>query len=126
MAVGLCTLVWEPKTSLLHAPKLGTWGWTRVVRANLSRLRTQSRDPFLQFFMGHFGGMGEHMTFRKFLRTAAVCEALGVSKATLHRMVRDGHFPSPVKLTAQVRVWPAEMVASWVDAKVQESMKTPT
>lgn len=35
MAVGLCTLVWEPKTPLLQAPKLGTWGWTQVVHVNL-------------------------------------------------------------------------------------------
>ena len=71
--------------------------------------------------MGHFGGKGERMSFSKFLRMAAVCDALGVSRATLYRMVRDGHFPRPVMVTANVRAWPADMVAAWMHEKVKQS-----
>ncbi len=111
------------------AHTLAKWQWRGGcigVLANLVAIENPFSRPIPKLLMGHSGGMGEHMTFRKFLRVAAVCDALGVSRATFYRMVRDGQFPRPVQLTAQVRVWPAEVVASWMDAKVQEAMKTPT
>ena len=50
-------------------------------------------------------------------RTPDVCKRLGVSKATLGRMVAEGRFPKPVRLTRQLNGWRASDVAAWFDAQ---------
>jgi prophage regulatory protein len=41
----------------------------------------------------------------------------GVSKPTLWRMVRDGRFPKPVKLSGGVTAWPVDRVRAWIDSR---------
>lgn len=40
-----------------------------------------------------------------------------ISPATLWRMVADGRFPKPVKLSARVTAWRAEEVHAWLQAQ---------
>lgn len=42
---------------------------------------------------------------------------LPVAHSTLWRMVADGRFPKPIKLSERVTVWRAEEVAAWVAAQ---------
>jgi predicted DNA-binding transcriptional regulator AlpA len=42
---------------------------------------------------------------------------LPVAHSTLWRMVAEGRFPKPIKLSERVTVWRAEEVAAWVAAQ---------
>lgn len=42
---------------------------------------------------------------------------LPVSPSTLWRMVADGRFPKPVKLSERVTAWRAEEVNAWLQAQ---------
>jgi hypothetical protein len=42
---------------------------------------------------------------------------LPFSSSTLWRRVRDGSFPSPVKLSPGVTAWSASSVQAWLDAR---------
>lgn len=44
---------------------------------------------------------------------------LGVSSATLWRWVKDGVFPKPMKLSANVTAWRMGDVREWLAAKAQ-------
>ncbi len=39
---------------------------------------------------------------------------LGISRTTLWRMVADGEFPAPVKLSPGVTAWRVESVREWI------------
>lgn len=49
----------------------------------------------------------------KLVRPAEVCERLDVSRTTLWRMVRDGHFPEPGKLSPNKIAWSEAVVSAW-------------
>jgi predicted DNA-binding transcriptional regulator AlpA len=51
------------------------------------------------------------------LRISALAPRLGVSKNTIWRLVRQGKFPKPIKLSDGVTVWKAEDVLAWLDSK---------
>lgn len=40
-----------------------------------------------------------------------------VSPSTLRRMVADGEFPAPVKLSKRVRAWRVDQVRQWLAAR---------
>ena len=56
--------------------------------------------------------------FRKATATRPAREAeaglIPISSATLWRKVRDGSFPSPVKLGPRVTAWKAADVSAWI------------
>jgi len=55
-----------------------------------------------------------------FLRQAQIIPGLvPVSRATLWRWVKSGHFPAPVNLGGNVTAWTASSVRAWM-AKRQE------
>jgi prophage regulatory protein len=51
------------------------------------------------------------------LRVAALAPRLGISKNTIWRLVREGKFPKPVKLSEKVTVWKADDVLAWLASK---------
>lgn len=56
-----------------------------------------------------------HLPQTGFLRQSQLIPVLvPVSNATLWRMVKDGRFPKPVKLSAKVTAWRAEDVRAWI------------
>ena len=54
-----------------------------------------------------------------FIPAAEVRRLLGVGKTTLHRMVKRGEFPPPVKLGSR-SAWPASDYARWVEERKAE------
>ena len=53
------------------------------------------------------------MSQPKYLREPQVLERLPFSKPTLHRKVRNGTFPAPVKIGARAIAWLAEEIDAW-------------
>jgi prophage regulatory protein len=52
------------------------------------------------------------------LRWRAVCERIGLSRATLWRMVRAGQFPQPFPLASESSVgWLASEIDAWIAAR---------
>lgn len=49
-----------------------------------------------------------------FLRLPQVLARVGFSRSTLWRRVRDGSFPSPIKLSARVTVWRQRDIDDWM------------
>lgn len=55
------------------------------------------------------------MTAPLVLRPSQVADLLGVSRATLHRMVRDGRFPPPRYIGPASPRWARSTVETWVE-----------
>ena len=53
----------------------------------------------------------------RFLRPRQVLEMIGVSRTTLWRMVRAGHFPRPVCITERNRGYLLTSVEAWMRAR---------
>lgn len=51
-----------------------------------------------------------------FLRLPQVLERVPVSRSGLWKMVQEGRFPQPVKLSPRVTVWPLSSVQAYIDA----------
>lgn len=49
--------------------------------------------------------------------TASKVGPLPFSKSTLWRMVRDGKFPAPIKLSPRVTAWKCEAVREWISSQ---------
>jgi prophage regulatory protein len=56
----------------------------------------------------------------QFLRLPAVASMVGWSKITIHRAVKDGRFPKPVKLGARSIAWPESEIIEWQEARKAE------
>jgi prophage regulatory protein len=50
----------------------------------------------------------------RLLKSREVCEMLGISKSTLHRMVRRGLFPRPLKPSPGTSRWPSREVEDYM------------
>ncbi len=47
-------------------------------------------------------------------------EALtGLARSTIYKLVQDGTFPAPIKLTARSVAWPSDQVQAWINTRVQ-------
>jgi len=55
----------------------------------------------------------------RLIRLDVVCEMIGVSRATIYRMVRSGEFPEPVKIRT-ASLWVNDEVVSWFKARLDE------
>ena len=51
----------------------------------------------------------------RLLKSREVCEMLGISKSTLHRMVRRGLFPRPLKPSPGTSRWPRQVVDDYIE-----------
>ena len=49
----------------------------------------------------------------RLVKAREVCEMLGISKSTLHRLIRQGKFPRQVKLGAGTSRWPSQEVENY-------------
>ena len=53
-----------------------------------------------------------------FIREAdLVPQIIPISSATLWRLVKDGQFPSPIKLSPRVTAWRVSDVRKWLEAR---------
>ena len=55
----------------------------------------------------------------RFIRPRQVLEMIGVSRSTLQRMVREGSFPQPVRITKRNAGYVLEAVEAWMQARTQ-------
>ncbi|MCY4156228.1 MAG: AlpA family phage regulatory protein [Gammaproteobacteria bacterium] len=55
-------------------------------------------------------------TETQLLRVGQVIEILGISRTTLHRMVKEKRFPKPIELGPQARRWRIKDVQAWLDS----------
>ena len=53
----------------------------------------------------------------RILRIAEVVRLTGLSKPTIHRKVKDGSFPRPIKLGAQSVGWRAADLREWIETR---------
>ena len=51
------------------------------------------------------------------LRAAAVAERIGLARPTIYRMIKDGEFPRPVKITTRAVGWRESDVAAWIASR---------
>lgn len=49
------------------------------------------------------------------MRPRQVCRAIGLSRTTLWRRIRDGDFPRPLRLGGNAIGWRASVVAAYLD-----------
>lgn len=48
---------------------------------------------------------------------------LGVSAATLYRLIAAGKFPPPTRIGQRISTWPAEAVHAWIDAAKRQCVE---
>lgn len=51
-----------------------------------------------------------------------VCARLRISRPTLDRMVREGTFPAPARVTERVHRWRAADVDAWLADRIEAEM----
>ena len=55
-----------------------------------------------------------------FLRKNQVAARIGYSQSHLMRLVRQGRFPKPIRLSATIPAWPENEVEAWQQARIDE------
>lgn len=50
----------------------------------------------------------------KHFRLPAVTEITSLSRSTIYRLMDEGRFPRPVKLTGKSVAWPESRIAEWL------------
>lgn len=54
---------------------------------------------------------------KRLLTAKAVCEALGLSRVHVYRLVRAGKFPQPIRLGARDLRWPEEEIIAFLNER---------
>ena len=68
------------------------------------------------------GNLGENLTREpsmtdptdRLLRRAEVEDRTGLSTSTIYRMMREGNFPVPLKISPKAVRWPASEIEAWL------------
>ncbi|MFC7462704.1 helix-turn-helix transcriptional regulator [Hydrogenophaga defluvii] len=58
---------------------------------------------------------------RHLLRRQQVQAMTGMARSTLYKLIAEGGFPPPIKLTARAVAWPSDAVSAWIDSRVNAS-----
>lgn len=61
--------------------------------------------------------MGTSNSPYRALRISQVIEITGFSKSHLYRLLKDGQFPKPTKLSERVVIWSESAVNDWLASK---------
>jgi predicted DNA-binding transcriptional regulator AlpA len=59
----------------------------------------------------------------RFVKTKECCFITGLGRHTLHKMVQDGKFPKPVKISKRYNGWLHSVVQQWILNKANEQKK---
>lgn len=57
------------------------------------------------------------MQTQRILRRPDVLKMIGLSSATLSRLIRESSFPSPVKLSKQAVGWDLADIEAWIESR---------
>lgn len=105
-----------------------------VLRGALKALRTKDRlsfpgneTAFLGTLLPHFKKEDStHMQTPqptlaqdRLIRLPEVESVTGTKKSTIYKLVRDGSFPQPVRLSARMVAWSEVAVQAWIRARIQ-------
>lgn len=55
----------------------------------------------------------------RLIRIGAVAARIGLSRATIYRLVEAGKFPAPVRITSRCIAWPESAVNDWVSGRLK-------
>jgi len=56
-------------------------------------------------------------TSSRLLRIRDVLAIIGVSRASLYRLLQSGQFPRPVKISERAIAWREQEIAEWVETR---------
>lgn len=51
------------------------------------------------------------------MRLPQVMEATSLSRSTIYRMMDEGKFPKPIKLTRKAVAWPESAISEWLASR---------
>lgn len=51
------------------------------------------------------------------LRLPKVSEKVGLSKASIYRLMKEGKFPPPIELGDRARGWPESVLDEWIEER---------
>jgi prophage regulatory protein len=58
--------------------------------------------------------------FPRIARPREVRELTGLSKTGLERLIREGKFPKPLKISTRAAGWPLHEVRAWIAQRISE------
>ncbi len=64
------------------------------------------------------------MQNEKLMRLPDVCAAVAMRKGGIYKAVREGRFPSPVKLGKRAVAWPESAVQAWIAERIADAAKS--
>lgn len=59
----------------------------------------------------------ENRATRRALRASKVLEKTGISRTHMYRLIQQGEFPPPSKLSERVSVWDESAIDCWLNNK---------
>lgn len=62
--------------------------------------------------------MTNNNTSISLLRIDSVKARTGLGRSTVYKMIADGQFPQPVKISTRAVAWRSNEIDSWIDARV--------
>ena len=68
----------------------------------------------------HFATFSDHLKSpeaKMILRMKEVCSELGVSRASVYRLLQSGSFPKPLKLGKRAIGWERDHIQQWVKSR---------
>ena len=57
---------------------------------------------------------------KRLMNVKEVCEAMGLSRVTIWRLVKDGKFPKPLEISQRKRAWPVTDVEQYLSDREAE------
>ena len=54
-------------------------------------------------------------------RLPEVKDRTGLSRSSIYLKMKDGTFPSSIKLSKRAIGWPSDVIDHWIDQRIQES-----
>jgi prophage regulatory protein len=61
--------------------------------------------------------MGDALMAMKYLRRRDVEEITSLSRTTIYKLMSQGAFPRPVKLTGKAVAWPESAIVDWLASR---------
>lgn len=57
-------------------------------------------------------------SIERLIRIGCVSTRIGLSRATIYRLVEAGKFPAPIRITSRCIAWPESAVNEWIAARL--------
>lgn len=55
------------------------------------------------------------------IRLKQVCQQTGLGKSTIYKLIKQGAFPPPIKLSRRASAWVVAEVEAWLEEKINGS-----